>query len=213
MLISTLEKRWARLCDGAPQVVIATTFEMLRTLYTQRARYYHTFEHIDHCLKLFDQHAAMVHAPWLVEFDLWVHDSIYIPGSKDNERCSATLGEMILIVMGRKEHVHEMWEGVLETQHQPTDRQFSCDLDVIRDIDLAILGSPPQQYQTYRYGIFHENRDLVGSQFYPLRAAFLEQMLTRPAIYRTDKFRKEFEQQARDNMAAEVAEIRRTVKA
>ena len=52
--------------------------------YREPRRYYHTFDHIRHCLAMLDQCRALLRHPDAVELAVWFHDVIFEPGKPDN---------------------------------------------------------------------------------------------------------------------------------
>lgn len=218
MLVEEMRHRWAELAKQvSPHAyAVRTAFETLRALYSQPARYYHTFEHVLSCLKLLDEHHVLVNDPWVVEFSIWVHDAIYVPGESDNELCSAHLGGAMLTMLDRSDVQQDMFDIVLATRHHVLSahqhHHKNTDANVVADIDLAILGSDRRVYQTYTYGILQEYRQIAGAGLYSARLDFLKEMLSRPHLFKTPTFREKFEAKARENMTAESEYLGKSVK-
>ncbi|MFG1490321.1 hypothetical protein ABMA58_13810, partial [Oceanospirillum sp. HFRX-1_2] len=75
------------------------------------------------------------------------------------------------------------------------------------DIDLAILGTSPEAYVRYEQAIRSEYLEVPLAVYCRKRAALLQGFLDENALYRTDVFRKEREQQARDNLTWALASL------
>ena len=95
--------------------------------------------------------------------------------------------------------------------HDPVDGPAGrpADTDVLLDADLAVLGSPPNAYQTYVNGVRAEYSHVDASAWRMGRRAVLEAFVARPTIYRTPTAVGWWEARARANLAAELAALSR----
>lgn len=78
------------------------------------------------------------------------------------------------------------------------------DTNYFIDADLAILGSAPAQYNIYATMVRKEYRQYPDLLYKPGRRKVLEHFLQMPAIYKTAFFRERYQQQAKENLAAEL---------
>ena len=80
------------------------------------------------------------------------------------------------------------------------------DLDLIHDLDLAILGDE-QNYGLYSYLVMREAGDNLCQveEYAKRRLEFLEEFLKRKRLYETEYFYNRFEKIARQNLLREKA--------
>ncbi|MGE3109436.1 MAG: hypothetical protein AB7G11_15315 [Phycisphaerales bacterium] len=206
-----MRERWAQLCGRVGAFRSADeadlTFETIRTLYSNPPRAYHDLRHIESCLKMFDEVRLLADDKDAVEFAVWLHDSVYIAERPDNEERSADAAGMVAALLGcRPEFVQRVRELIAVTRHHETPARG--DPAVISDIDLAILGSDPVEYEEYRRAIRDEFAFASDEQFRTGRIAFLERMLERRSIFATPYCQREYEWRARDNLESELDRLR-----
>jgi len=82
---------------------------------------------------------------------IWFHDIVYDPRAKDNEERSAD--EAAVFLQGT-EFVDSVRILILATEHN--EESGSRDARLLCDIDLSILGSERELYQTYSKAIREE---------------------------------------------------------
>ncbi len=202
-----MQRRWDGLCErvGAFSSVDESemTFEMVRTMYEKPARTYHTLEHVDDCLRVFDKLRMLAEHPDALEFALWLHDCVYFAERHDNEARSADAAGMIAGLLGcDRAFVGEVRELVTITKHD------SCpvggDAALIADIDLSILGADPERYERYRRQVRNEFAFATDEQYAAGRIAVLEKFLDRPRIYSSGYIKGVLEERARENMEREL---------
>jgi len=76
---------WTTLALPAP----AGLLERLLAAWHEPQRHYHTLQHLEECLTLFDELRDQAQHPLEVELALWFHDAVYHVRAHDNEACSA----------------------------------------------------------------------------------------------------------------------------
>jgi predicted metal-dependent HD superfamily phosphohydrolase len=76
-------------------------------------------------------------------------------------------------------------------------------------MDLAILGSPPAEFDAYEAAVRREYDWVPEARWKPGRRAVLAQFLARPAIYATLRLRASHEVAARGNLARAIARLDR----
>lgn len=182
------------------------------TLYTELAaawaapgRVYHTTEHLVDCLARLDE-APPGRAHDVVEAALWFHDAIYDPRAADNEARSAAWAHDALRALGIPAAVaDEIARLVLVTRHDlpPSDAAGA----LVADVDLSVLGRPPQEYDAFERRIREEYAWVPEPVFRAERARLLATFLARRPLFHTPAFVERFERQARDNLARTVARL------
>src|SRR5262249_26786699 len=96
-------------------------------------------------------------------------------------------------------------ELVLATRHRA--EPASADGRLTVDVDLSILGAPPERFEEYEAQIRQEYAWVPDPAFRDARAKILREFLTRPSLYATDFFRKRLEARARSNIAGSLARL------
>lgn len=206
-----LEKRWATLWKEAAPNRVTETFAALKEHYNEKGRAYHNLDHITSCIQqlggIYRNRFAL--SALALEVALWYHDVIYDPQRKDNEEQSAAfaLGQM-RDQLGVARHFQErVTRLIIATKHNK--HVESAAEQTIVDIDLHTLGGSPEEYEAYAKAIRQEYDWVPEADYIKGRTAVLQSFLDRPFIYYTDHFRHRYEQNARRNLAEEIARLNR----
>ena len=95
--------------------------------------------------------------------------------------------------------IQRIQDLVLATRHAaaPTDP----DQQWLVDMDLAILGADESRFAQYQQQIRQEYAFVPADLFAQKRAEVLRGFLSRPHIYATEYFQKQFEERARLNLS------------
>jgi predicted metal-dependent HD superfamily phosphohydrolase len=72
---------------------------------------------------------------------------------------------------------------------------------LVVDVDLPILGSPPDAYERYEAAVRREYKWVPAFVFRRKRREILESFLRRDAIFLTEPFFERYESQARSNLS------------
>ena len=176
-------------------------------------RRYHTYEeHIEPGLKLFETIKGMCQAPLLGELAWWYHDAIYIPASPNSEVISADKAHFDCIQLGYGQEIATTVRSlVMATQHFKTEPQTQ-DERIIHDLDLAILGSNPDEYDKYKKLIREEYNFIDDKDFAQGRLQVLEHFRsqsgsptsTKKSLFKTQYFIDNYEMKAIDNIQREI---------
>jgi predicted metal-dependent HD superfamily phosphohydrolase len=185
---------WRRLGGAGPG-----PYADLARRYAEAHRAYHTIEHIGHCL----DEADAAGAPDVVRLALWYHDAVYDTKRSDNEERSAERVRALSLPAATRERAAAL---VLATKHAglPEDPEEALTVD----IDLAILGRPPADFDRYERQIRAEYAWVPAMYFRSKRAEILASFLARPSIYGTPLFRDRYEAAARANLERSLAALR-----
>jgi len=203
-----LEERWKgawfNLGSGRPEPRVLA--ELLGR-YSEPHRAYHNVEHLNDCFRRFDEVHGLARYPAEVLLALWFHDAIYDTRASDNEAESARWArEVVVSSGGSPTSASRINDLILATRHDSSS--IRGDAALVADIDLTILGAPPERFQVYDRQIRQEYAWVPEPDFREARLQILEGFLVRPAIYLTGPFRRKYEVQARQNLESAVAELR-----
>jgi len=191
------DEAWAELGTPPPEGLR----EQLEQAYAQGHRHYHGPLHLRECLALWELWRSQAQRPAEVALALWWHDAVYEPRAADNEQRSADWARRSLLEAGvppdAAQRVHEL---IMATRHE-APVQGHHDAALLVDIDLAILGSPPQRFARYDEDIRKEYRWVPSFVYRRKRAEVLKQFLARQPLYHTAPAQQAFEAQARINLA------------
>ncbi len=183
----------------------------LRHAYAEAHRAYHSWTHIEALLADFARLRAATKAPDAVEIAIWYHDAVYAPFSKTNERDSAarmrsdldgridpgTVGVAEALILATQSH--EVPDGL------PPDAADDCALFL--DMDMAILGAPPEVFDAYDAGVRAEYIEVPEPAFRQGRRAILAGFLSRDRLYITDRFHESHDTRARANLRRAIAAL------
>ena len=187
---------WQRL--GARSTGLAV-FERLAAAYAEPTRTYHNAKHIGDCLTLLDTSRRLAGHPDEVEAAIWFHDAVYVPGRTDNEEQSAELARTSLLeAQVASEATERVCALVLATRHATTPHQ--PDESLLCDIDLSILGAPPERFDLFERQIRQEYANVPEQIYRRRRSEILRRFLNRPSIFQTAWFRERYEAPARENL-------------
>lgn len=180
-------------------------FHLLDTLYSEPTRFYHDKSHISECLTQFQKYRAKAENAAEIEIAIWFHDAIYDTKTGDNEEKSAELAEERLsLVKVKPEVIGRVVDMILATKtHQVT----TSDSKLMVDVDLGILGTPHDIFETYDRNIRKEYSWVPEEIYLPNRAKILQQFLERETIYHTNDLRNLYDAKARENLARKVAQL------
>ena len=204
----TLEERWRRFwsasrAQGDPGV----PWRALSACYREPHRAYHTLRHIEHCLEEFEPVRHEARDPIAVELAIWYHDVVYDTHRRDNEERSAVLAEEVATAAGLGSDLARRAGDLIRIS---THRKPATDPDarLFADVDLAILGQPPEAFAEYERQVRQEYEWVAEEVFRAARAPILETFLDRFSIYMTDPFREKYEKTARANLTASLLALK-----
>lgn len=185
----------------------ADTGAALLAAWRQPHRRYHNAAHLADVLHHVDELADHAEDPDAVRLAAWYHDAVY-DGTRDDEERSAQRAETALTALQlAPELVTEVARLVrLTATHDPAHGDRNG--ETLSDADLAILAAPADRYATYRAAVRAEYAHLPDDTFAAGRAALLQTLLDAPAVFRTPHARQHWEPQARNNIRAEIKQLR-----
>ena len=180
------------------------THAELLSAYAQPHRHYHTLQHLEECLSLFERLRSVSERHAEVELALWFHDAIYDPQAQDNEERSGEWARSVALTAGAGTAVAQrIFKLVMATRHAVA--ADGADAQVLVDVDLAILGAPRCRFDEYDAQIAREYAWVPADAYRSGRANVLRSFLTRPRIFHTQPMFDEREARARENLERALA--------
>ena len=207
-LALTWREAWSALGRQAP----ADLRVELMNAWAEPHRHYHDQRHLRECLALWVRWRERSARPGEVALALWFHDAVYDPQAPQpgsNELNSAAWAARALVHAGADsdlaQRVHDL---VMATQHDaPTDLASHADAQMLVDIDLSILGSPPERFERYDQDMRKEYAWVRSFRYRELRARILQGFLNRPRLYHSEAAVALLESQARINLTAALSRL------
>jgi len=183
----------------------------LRRAYAAPERHYHGLRHIEALLGLAEQRASAIADRDAVDAAIWFHDAIYDTRRSDNEERSAELATARLAGTAERDRIALIAAMIRATAGHAVpafaDAAAAQDCALFLDMDLAILGSAPADFEAYEQAVRREYDWVSEPQWIAGRRAVLAGFLARPAIYATAAFRATHEAAARRNLAEAMARL------
>lgn len=195
-----LRRRWES-DIGSSGPASARVFDDLLSRWSSPSRRYHNIEHLRDCLDELASSGPVdgVAGRRPVALAIWFHDAIYDATRSDNEAASADLADAALRALGEpRPAVADVCRLILDTAHRA--EPVTADGRLIVDIDLAILGKPPERFDRYDAAIRAEYAHVPDADYRAGRSRVLRGFLDRPRIYRIPRFAERYESQARINL-------------
>lgn len=181
-------------------------YSQLVNYYNKKNRAYHNMNHIKVCLHEFEQVKSSLKYPHDVELAIWFHDIIYDPKSPLNEDKSAEFAATALKNLNvDSHHIGRVKDLILATKHDKaiTNR----DAQYLVDIDISILGYPPELFLSYEKSIRKEYKWVPQIIYRKKRKQLLMSFLNREKIYYTEPFSELYESQSRINLNAAIKSL------
>jgi predicted metal-dependent HD superfamily phosphohydrolase len=203
-----LRQAWLELADPVttcPQAE-AVGQGLIRS-WAEPARRYHTLAHLRDVLDGVTELAAHATDVTSVRLAAWYHDAVY-NGRPDDEANSAKRAETELTSLGvAPALIAEVSRLVrLTASHDPSPGDRNG--ETLCDADLKILAAPADRYAGYTAAVRAEYAHVPHDAFRAGRANILRALLDAPAVYRTPHGRRYWETQARNNIRAELDQLR-----
>ena len=193
---------WSALGRPAP---IGLQAALLRA-WSEPGRHYHDASHLRECLAWWQHWQGHFDHPGEVALALWFHDAVYDPRRTDNELQSATWAARTLVGAGvASDSAQRVYDLVMATQHRlPVN---GSDAQWVVDIDLAILGSPPERFERYDQDVAREYDWVPNFRYRSGRIKVLREFLDRPRLYHHEAPAQLLDPQARTNLKAALSRL------
>jgi predicted metal-dependent HD superfamily phosphohydrolase len=172
----------------------------LLAAYGSPGRSYHDQRHLAEVL---DRLADLGCDDQAVLLAAWFHDAVYDGAPDDEERSAAWAERALPSSIGP-----EVARLVRLTQsHRPADGDPAG--QALCDADLAILASSRGRYAEYASDVRREYAHVSDEDFARGRAAVLNDLLAKPALFQTERGHELWEAAARANVTAELRRLTR----
>lgn len=171
--------------------------------YSGKGRHYHNLFHLESMFLELESAERYIKDYHSVSFSVFYHDVIYDATSKSNEEKSASYAVERLQKIGlNPDMISKIEAQILATKsHHKSD---DMDTNYLLDADLSILGKDFDIYSDYTRKIRKEYSIYPDILYKPGRKKVLKHFLELESIFKTEHFRDRYEQQARENLAAEL---------
>jgi predicted metal-dependent HD superfamily phosphohydrolase len=181
----------------------------LIAIYSGGDRHYHDLHHIKTLLGLAEEHAREISDGEAIEAAIWFHDAVYDTRKADNEGQSAELATELLGAVAANERVEFIAAMIRASANHrvPVSMQVPAagDCALFLDMDLAILGSPAEEFAAYERAVRREYNWVLEKDWLAGRSQVLRNFLARPFIYASPQFRRSHEAAARSNLKRSLA--------
>ncbi len=194
----------SKFSDNERQIMNA--FERIAQFYISSDRYYHNLDHIGDMLAEAQNIIAMVDDYDSILFAIWFHDIIYDTKRSDNEEKSTEIAEEFLKDINYDDDkIGKIKYLILKTKdHSSIVLNEEFNTKVFLDLDLLILGASNEIYRDYAENIRKEYSFVPDKVYVLERIKILESFLNQEFIFKTERFRKRYENTARKNIKSEI---------
>lgn len=179
--------------------------------YSEKKRYYHNLTHLAYMTEKARHYKELLTDPDTVLFSIFYHDIIYNVKRKDNEQKSAEFAKNRLTQLGlHSNQIARCQQQIMATAHQSAQNHPThddSDTHYLVDFDLAILGESREIYLDYAKKIRKEYAIYPDFLYKKGRKKVLHHFLGMDRIFKTKEFHDPYEQQARENLKAELHEL------
>ncbi|WP_343680316.1 hypothetical protein [Chryseobacterium arthrosphaerae] len=200
-----LKDRFLQLCllFDKDHECISRLWNEIETKYTEKGRYYHNLLHLDNMFQELEAVKDRISRFTLLSFAVFYHDIIYDATSKSNEEKSVVTAEKRLSELGLShEEIMTVSDQILATKsHQKSE---NMDINYLLDADLSVLGKDRETYLVYTQMIRKEYSIYPDFLYKPGRKKVLRHFLELENIFKTEYFRDQYENQAKENIETEL---------
>lgn len=177
-------------------------------------RHYHNLAHIEAMLDLMRWHGGALSDPASVEAAIWFHDAVYDTRRHDNEERSAELAAERLAGVLSPDRIERIASMIRATAGhvvpEGLDDAARRDCALFLDMDLAILGSTPDEFAVYEDAVRREYGWVPEALWIEGRRKVLQAFLARSTIYASPPFRARHEAAARENLTRSLERLARS---
>jgi predicted metal-dependent HD superfamily phosphohydrolase len=186
------------------------TYRLWKNLYTDDSRKYHNWKHIYYVLNkidvIIDNEQCVAYEE--IKFAALFHDFFYTPKANYDTIDVYNSSEMAYLVAeagGYHASACNRIQNLVQST-LPDYTDMTIDQKILRDADLAILASTPEEYKNYKENIKAEFSSIPEKTFLEGRKNILENLVSKP-IFSTGYGISTWEERARYNIFTEIKEL------
>jgi len=174
--------------------------------YSGENRYFHNVQMLEKKLDLIEEFAgeeSFKNALVLSTFFQYYNYDV----KRDLKRENCDEFKLFIDQSGIKDEslINDVLAMLQDDEAQPSESSLT-QIDLFNDLDLAILGSPPEEYSSYSQQL---NKEYATESYHKDRLKMLKTLLMIPNIYSNSKVREKFEETARSNIQREIEELQK----
>ena len=197
-----LYEQWITINEqiGVKKENVICWWNRIRDEYMKKWKQYHNLNHIYSMIKQYEENQVNDINFW---YAIWFHDIVYIPMRKDNEMLSIKMFEDFdnenKKELENRINCTEVNEYIKETENHLLSKENSNKkIDMFLDFDMMIMAS--DNIEQYEQEIRDEYSNISSEDYTKGRIDFLNKILSKPHIYRTDSYLSQYEEKARNNI-------------
>ena len=168
--------------------------------YTKKWKFYHNLNHVYSFVNLFEKYNKFINN-YKNEFliSIYFHDIIYIPSRNDNEEESINMfNKFYNEVKPNNLNKEKVIEFIAETKHHSLSKDYDFELDLFLDMDMQIVSD--ENWEDYENKIRKEYCFVDETEYKNKRRQFLQSLVNKNRIFRTQIFYDTYEQIAKNNI-------------
>ena len=207
--LAQLRQRWDEIMApfGVDAAASDDLFADSVARYQEPHRHYHDLGHMVHVLNTVEGMGEKAKSPTAVQLAAWFHDVIYEIGANDNEELSAQYVRNQLTPLGLPSDLiaetARLIRATVDNSAAPDD--INCQM--LLDADLSSFGFEGPAYFAGGQAIRKEFGHVPDELFYPGRIHVLNHFLGKERLFMTQSMYTAYEERARRNIRAEIAQI------
>ena len=168
--------------------------------YTKKWKFYHNLNHVYSFVNLFEKYNKFINN-YKNEFliSIYFHDIIYIPSRNDNEEESINMfNKFYNEVKPNNLNKEKVIEFIAETKNHSLSKDYDFELDLFLDMDMQIVAD--ENWEDYENKIRKEYCFMDETEYKNKRRQFLQSLVNKNRIFRTQIFYDTYEQIAKNNI-------------
>jgi len=186
------------------KVYIKECWVELHSYYSSSSRHYHNLKHISSMLNELETVRHLINDIDCLQFAIFYHDIIYKSTKSDNELQSARLFKRRISNTSFKE-IEKCIKQIEATKNH--SRSEDGDTNLLLDLDLAILGSDPDDYLVYASNIRKEYSVFPDFIYRRGRKKIMKEMIENVDLFKTPHFKNLYQDKAIQNMKNEIERL------
>lgn len=178
-------------------------------------RHFHGVRHLKDTLARADELAPETHHPDIVRLAVWYHGAVFSTSAHQAYRraagedtdASAQFAIDHLTALGVSRAVAERVAFLILNLKRHDADPADIDAQALSDADLGTVAAEPQKYRSYRTLVAQEFAHIPRRHYLEARVRIVTGLLERRRLFRSP-LAQAWEQQARENLTAELAQLR-----